>query len=67
MDVGALEAGERTLVVNDIIMIGETLNIEIMLLKRVRVKVVECVCVIELPKLKVRERLGDKTLFVLVN
>ncbi|PHT51043.1 Adenine phosphoribosyltransferase 3 [Capsicum baccatum] len=67
MHVGAVEAGERALVVDDLIATGGTLNAAIRLLERVEVEVVECACVIELPELKGRERLGDKPLFVLVN
>ncbi|KAE9457242.1 hypothetical protein C3L33_10858, partial [Rhododendron williamsianum] len=67
MHVGAVQAGERALVIDDLIATGGTLCAAINLLERVGVKVVECACVIELPELKGRERLGDKPLFVLVS
>ncbi|EXB43795.1 Adenine phosphoribosyltransferase 1 [Morus notabilis] len=67
MHVGAVEAGERALVIDDLIATGGTLCAAIRLLERVGVEVVECACVIELPELKGRERLGNKPLFVLVN
>ncbi|OAY51014.1 adenine phosphoribosyltransferase 1 isoform X2 [Manihot esculenta] len=67
MHVGAVQAGERALVIDDLIATGGTLCAAIRLLERVGVHVVECACVIELPELKGRERLGDKPLFVLVN
>ncbi|BBG95169.1 adenine phosphoribosyl transferase 1 [Prunus dulcis] len=68
MHVGAVEAGERALIIDDLIATGGTLGAALRLLgKRVGVHVVECACVIELPGLKGRERLGDKPLFVLVN
>uniref|UniRef100_A0A3Q7H1L7 adenine phosphoribosyltransferase n=1 Tax=Solanum lycopersicum TaxID=4081 RepID=A0A3Q7H1L7_SOLLC len=67
MHVGAVQAGERALVVDDLIATGGTLSAAIRLLERVGVEVVECACVIELPELKGRERLGDKPLFVLVS
>ncbi|XP_050264308.1 adenine phosphoribosyltransferase 1-like [Quercus robur] len=67
MHVGAVEAGERALIIDDLIATGGTLCAAIRLLERVGVHVVECACVIELPELKGRERLGDKPLFVLVN
>ncbi|KAF5461928.1 hypothetical protein F2P56_017987 [Juglans regia] len=67
MHVGAVQAGERALVIDDLIATGGTLCAAINLLERVGVHVVECACVIELPELKGRERLGDKPLFVLVN
>ncbi|KAA8528465.1 hypothetical protein F0562_035820 [Nyssa sinensis] len=66
MHVGAVQAGERALVIDDLIATGGTLCAAIRLLERVGVNVVECACVIELPELKGRERLGDKPLFVLV-
>ncbi|XP_044475931.1 adenine phosphoribosyltransferase 1-like isoform X2 [Mangifera indica] len=67
MHVGAVEAGERALVVDDLIATGGTLCAAIRLLERVGVHVVECACVIELPELQGRKRLGDKPLFVLVS
>ncbi|KAI3802442.1 hypothetical protein L1987_30574 [Smallanthus sonchifolius] len=67
MHVGAVQAGERTLVIDDLIATGGTLVAAIKLLERVGANVVECACVIELPDLKGRDRLGDKPLFVLVS
>nr|GEX04205.1 adenine phosphoribosyltransferase 1-like [Tanacetum cinerariifolium] len=67
MHVGAVQEGERALVIDDLIATGGTLCAAINLLERVGVKVVECACVIELPELKGRDRLGDKPLFVLVS
>ncbi|KAK1553662.1 hypothetical protein Q3G72_001770 [Acer saccharum] len=67
MHVGAVQAGERALIVDDLIATGGTLCAAIRLLERVGVDVVECACVIELPELKGRDRLGDKPLFVLIN
>ncbi|CAI0451800.1 unnamed protein product [Linum tenue] len=66
MHVGAVEAGERALIVDDLIATGGTLNAAIRLLERVGVEVYECACLMELPELKGRDRLGDKPLFVLV-
>ncbi|KAF5955514.1 hypothetical protein HYC85_008370 [Camellia sinensis] len=68
MHVGAVQAGERALIIDDLIATGGTLCAAIRLLgKRVGVHVVECACVIELADLKGRERLGDRPLFVLVS
>ncbi|XP_009354102.2 LOW QUALITY PROTEIN: adenine phosphoribosyltransferase 1, chloroplastic [Pyrus x bretschneideri] len=67
MHEGAVEAGERALIIDDLIATGGTLGAAIKLLERVGVHVVECACVIELPELKGRERLGEKPLFVLVS
>ncbi|KAF9621214.1 hypothetical protein IFM89_016708 [Coptis chinensis] len=67
MHVGAVEPGERALIIDDLIATGGTLCAAIRLLERVGVVVVECACLIELPELKGRDRLGDKPLFVLVS
>ncbi|KAK4782169.1 hypothetical protein SAY86_016271 [Trapa natans] len=67
MHVGAVEPGEKVLVIDDLIATGGTLCAAIKLLERVGAVVVECACVIELPELKGRDRLGDKPLFVLVS
>ncbi|KAK4478307.1 hypothetical protein RD792_017596 [Penstemon davidsonii] len=67
MHVGAVQPGERAVVVDDLIATGGTLNAAVRLLERVGVDVVECACVIELPELKGRDKLGDKSLFVLVS
>ncbi|KAI9200319.1 hypothetical protein LWI28_005924 [Acer negundo] len=67
MHVGAVQAGERALIVDDLIATGGTLCAAIRLLERVGVDVVECACVIELPELKGRDRLGDNPLFVLIS
>ncbi|KAJ6804880.1 adenine phosphoribosyltransferase 1-like [Iris pallida] len=66
MHVGAVQPGDRVLVIDDLIATGGTLCAAIKLLERVGSEVVECACVIELPELKGRERLGDRPLFVLV-
>ncbi|KAK7330731.1 hypothetical protein VNO77_24929 [Canavalia gladiata] len=66
MHVGAVEHGDRALVVDDLIATGGTLCAAMDLLERVGAEVVECACVIELPELKGRERLNGKGLYVLV-
>ncbi|KAK1436643.1 hypothetical protein QVD17_02425 [Tagetes erecta] len=67
MHVGAVQTGERVLVVDDLIATGGTLVAAVKLLERVGADVVECACVIELSDLKGRDRLGGKPLFVLVS
>ncbi|PPD66844.1 hypothetical protein GOBAR_DD36275 [Gossypium barbadense] len=67
MHVGAVQAGERALIIDDLVATGGTLSAAIRLLERVGVHIVECACVIELSGLKGREWLGDTPLFVLVN
>uniref|UniRef100_A0A161ZZ10 adenine phosphoribosyltransferase n=2 Tax=Daucus carota subsp. sativus TaxID=79200 RepID=A0A161ZZ10_DAUCS len=65
MHVGAVQPGDRALVVDDLIATGGTLCAAMKLLERVEAHVVECACVIELAELKGRDRLGEKPLFVL--
>lgn len=66
MHVGAVEPGERALVVDDLIATGGTLCAAMNLIERAGAEVVECACVIELPDLKGRERLKGKPLYILV-
>ncbi|MBA0806101.1 hypothetical protein Gohar_005572, partial [Gossypium harknessii] len=51
MHLGAVEPGERALVVDDLIATGGTLCAAMKLLERAGAEVVECACVIELPDL----------------
>ncbi|XP_020590126.1 adenine phosphoribosyltransferase 1-like isoform X1 [Phalaenopsis equestris] len=67
MHVGAVQPDDRAVVIDDLIATGGTLCAAIKLLERVGAEVVECACVIELPELKGREKLGERPLFVLVN
>ncbi|GAA0187571.1 transferase [Lithospermum erythrorhizon] len=66
MHVGAVQPGERALVVDDLIATGGTLCAAMNLLERAGAEVVECACVIEIPELKGRDRLNSKPLYVLV-
>lgn len=66
MHVGAVEAGDRALIVDDLIATGGTLCAAIRLLERVGADVVECACIIEIPELKGREKLRGKPLYILV-
>ncbi|KAI3822288.1 hypothetical protein L1987_09877 [Smallanthus sonchifolius] len=68
MHVGAVESGDRALIVDDLIATGGTLCAAMNLLERAGAEVVECACVIEVPELKGRERLRShgKPLYVLV-
>ncbi|KAH7434506.1 hypothetical protein KP509_06G020500 [Ceratopteris richardii] len=66
MHVGAVQEGDRALVVDDLIATGGTLCAAIKLLERAGAEVVECACIIEIPELKGRERLGGKPLYILV-
>ncbi|KAJ1404451.1 Phosphoribosyltransferase-like [Sesbania bispinosa] len=49
---GAVQPGERAIVIDDLIVTGETLYAAAKLLERAGVHVVECACVIESPELK---------------
>ncbi|ERM93941.1 hypothetical protein AMTR_s00137p00101330 [Amborella trichopoda] len=52
MHVGAVQPGDRALVVDDLIATGGTLCAALKLLERVGAEVFECACIIELPELK---------------
>lgn len=67
MHVGAVEKGERVLIIDDLIATGGTLGAAIKLLEQVGAEIVECACIIELSDLKGRDKLGDKPLYVLVD
>ncbi|KAK1291705.1 Adenine phosphoribosyltransferase 1 [Acorus calamus] len=66
MHVGAVQEGDRTIIIDDLIATGGTLCAAIRLMERVGAEVVECACVIELPELEGWKKLGDRPLFVLV-
>ncbi|KAK6912227.1 Phosphoribosyltransferase domain [Dillenia turbinata] len=66
MHLGAVEPGERALVIDDLVATGGTLSAAIRLLERVGAEVVECACVVGLPELKGLCRLNGKPLYILV-
>ncbi|KAF2303811.1 hypothetical protein GH714_023541 [Hevea brasiliensis] len=66
MHVGAVQPGERALVIDDLIATGGTLSAAIRLLERMGAEVVECACVIGLPEVKGQCRLRGKPLYILV-
>ncbi|KAI3684634.1 hypothetical protein L6452_33858 [Arctium lappa] len=65
MHVGAVQAGERVLVIDDLIATGGTLVAAMKLLERVGASIVECACVIELPDLKTLKLLSKTVKTVL--
>ncbi|XP_062222773.1 adenine phosphoribosyltransferase 2-like isoform X2 [Phragmites australis] len=66
MHVGAIEPGERVLIVDDLVATGGTLCAAIRLLERAGADVVECACLIGLPKFKDFYKLNGKPVYVLV-
>ncbi|GLT85316.1 hypothetical protein SLE2022_035080 [Rubroshorea leprosula] len=66
MHVGAVQPGERALVIDDLVATGGTLSAAIRLLERVGAEVVECACVIGLREVKGQRRLNGKPLYILV-
>ncbi|XP_052208937.1 adenine phosphoribosyltransferase 5-like isoform X2 [Diospyros lotus] len=63
MHVGAVQPGERAVIIDDLVATGGTLSAAIRLLERMKAKVVECACVIGLPEVK---RLNGTPLYSLV-
>ncbi|KXG26662.1 hypothetical protein SORBI_3006G138800 [Sorghum bicolor] len=66
MHVGAIEPGERVVVVDDLVATGGTLSAAIRLLERAGANVVECACLIGLPKFKDFYKLNGKPVYILV-
>ncbi|KAK4785668.1 hypothetical protein SAY86_002357 [Trapa natans] len=66
MHVGAVQPGERAIVIDDLVATGGTLSAAIKLLERAGAEVVECGCVIGLPETKGQCRLNGKPLYILV-
>ncbi|KAK4277191.1 hypothetical protein QN277_015221 [Acacia crassicarpa] len=66
MHVGAVQPGERALVIDDLVATGGTLSAAIRLLERVGAEVVECACVVGVPEVKGHRGLNGKPLYVLV-
>ncbi|OMO54368.1 hypothetical protein CCACVL1_27846 [Corchorus capsularis] len=66
MHVGAVQPGERALVIDDLVATGGTLSAAIRLLERVGAEVVECACVVGLREVKGHHRLNGKPLYILV-
>jgi adenine phosphoribosyltransferase len=66
MHLGAIQAGQRVVLIDDLVATGGTLAAGIELVKKAGGEVVSCGCVIELPELNGREKLGGIPLFILV-
>ncbi|CAA6672604.1 unnamed protein product [Spirodela intermedia] len=66
MHVDAVQAGERILIIDDFIATGGTISAAIRLLDRVGANVIECACVVGLPKYKGHFKLNGKPIYILV-
>ncbi|RCV07286.1 hypothetical protein SETIT_1G231800v2 [Setaria italica] len=66
MHVGAIEPAEHVIIVDDLVATGGTLCAAIRLLERAGAEVVECACLIGLPKFKNFYKLNGKPVYVLV-
>ncbi|KAJ4959375.1 hypothetical protein NE237_026486 [Protea cynaroides] len=66
MHVGAVQPGERAIIIDDLIATGGTLSAAIKLLERGGAEVIECACVVGLPEIKEERRLNGKPLYILV-
>ncbi|XP_078430785.1 adenine phosphoribosyltransferase 4-like [Wolffia australiana] len=66
MHVGAVHQGDRVLIIDDLVATGGTLCAAIKLLERGGSEVVECACIIGLPKFKGRCKLNGKPVYILV-
>lgn len=66
MHVGAVQPGERALIIDDLVATGGTLCAATRLLERVGAEVVECACVIGLPEVKEKFKIRGTPLYVLV-
>ncbi|KAI5673359.1 hypothetical protein M9H77_13723 [Catharanthus roseus] len=66
MHVGAVQKGERAVIIDDLVATGGTLTAAIKLLECMGAEVVECGCVIGLPEVKAQNRLNGRPIYVLV-
>ncbi|KAK3144325.1 hypothetical protein QOZ80_4AG0311570 [Eleusine coracana subsp. coracana] len=66
MHVGAIEPRERVVVVDDLVATGGTLSAAIRLLDRAGADVVECACLIGVPKFKNLYKLNGTPVYILV-
>ncbi|PKA57916.1 Adenine phosphoribosyltransferase 2 [Apostasia shenzhenica] len=66
MHVGSVHPEDRVLIVDDVIATGGTLCAAMKLIEKTGAEVVECACLIGLPKFKGRYRLNGKPVYILV-
>lgn len=66
MHVGAVQQGDKAVILDNLVATGGTLSAAIKLLERMGAEVVECGCVIGVPEVKGQSRLKGKPLYILV-
>nr|XP_016466570.1 PREDICTED: adenine phosphoribosyltransferase 5-like [Nicotiana tabacum] len=66
MHVGAVQQGDKAVILDNLVATGGTLSAAIKLLEWMEAKVVECGCVIGVPEVKGQSRLKGKPLYILV-
>lgn len=62
----AIEKGDKVVVIDDLIATGGTLSAALTLCKKLGADIVEAVCIVELPDLKGREKLGDHPVYTVI-
>ncbi|CAM8949497.1 unnamed protein product [Rhodiola kirilowii] len=66
MHVGAVQPGDRVLIIDDLVATGGTLSASIRLIERMGADVIECACVVGLTKFKKDRKLSGKPLYILI-
>ncbi|XP_039120787.1 adenine phosphoribosyltransferase 2-like [Dioscorea cayenensis subsp. rotundata] len=66
MHVDAVQPGENVLIIDDLVATGGTLRAAIRVLERAGAEVVECGCIVGLPKFKAGYRINGRPVYMLV-
>ncbi|CAM8961559.1 hypothetical protein QQ045_005023 [Rhodiola kirilowii] len=66
MHVGAVQPGDRVLIIDDVVATGGTLSASMRLIERMGADVIECACVVGLSEFKKDRKLNGKPLYILV-
>jgi adenine phosphoribosyltransferase len=67
MHIDALHKGDRVILVDDLLATGGTMSAAVKLIEKLGAEVIEIACVVELPLLKGREKLGGYPVHTLVD
>lgn len=62
----AIDSGDRIVIIDDLIATGGTLSAALNLCKKLGAEVVEAACIVELPDLKGREKLGGHPVYTVI-